>query len=118
MPRSSYTSGRSRWCVLGAARVFQSFRPLTIPILLPTLSHASQSQSRAAAVNELLGGSQIDCEVAYETALWMLYAILDETMQDGERVEEDDKETVEKFIGSIRSRLAALRRKMESRGSL
>jgi len=24
-----------------------------------------------------------ECEIAYDTALWMLYAILDETMQEG-----------------------------------
>jgi serine/threonine-protein kinase ULK/ATG1 len=32
-----------------------------------------------------------ECEIAYDTALWMLYAILDETMQEGEPVGEEDK---------------------------
>lgn len=34
-------------------------------------------QSRAAAVDELMGEGPAECEVAYETALWMLYAISD-----------------------------------------
>ncbi|KAI5475162.1 serine/threonine protein kinase ATG1 [Pseudohyphozyma bogoriensis] len=69
--------------------------------------------SRAAAVNELRGESPTDCETAYETALWMLYAILDETMaaQVGDMVEEEDRTTVNKFVTSITTRLAALRRK-------
>lgn len=49
------------------------------------------TQSRAAAVSELKNENPSECEIAYETALWMLYAILDETMQEGEPVGEEDK---------------------------
>lgn len=41
-----------------------------------------------------MGENAQDCEIAYDTALWMLYAILDETMQEGEPVDEEDKVTV------------------------
>lgn len=41
-----------------------------------------------------MGENTQDCEIAYDTALWMLYAILDETMQEGEPVDEEDKVTV------------------------
>ena len=52
-------------------------------------------QSRAAAVSELMGEIPSECEIAYDTALWMLFAILDGTMQEGEVVEEEDKVTVQ-----------------------
>lgn len=41
-----------------------------------------------------MGENTQECEIAYETALWMLYAILDETMQEGELVDEEDTVTV------------------------
>jgi serine/threonine-protein kinase ULK/ATG1 len=53
-------------------------------------------QSRAAAVSELTGETTADCEVAYDTALYMLFAILDESLADGEPIKEDDKATVNK----------------------
>ncbi|GAA6017710.1 hypothetical protein JCM11491_001178 [Sporobolomyces phaffii] len=69
--------------------------------------------SRAAAVNELRGENPGDCETAYETALWLLYALLDETMsaQDGGQTDED-RTTVNRFVSSIRARLEALRKKI------
>ncbi|KAM0753377.1 kinase-like protein [Meredithblackwellia eburnea MCA 4105] len=70
--------------------------------------------SRAAAVNELRGENPTDCETAYETALWMLYALLDETIltQPGDAVEDDDRTTINKFVASITTRLQSLRRKI------
>ncbi|SGY13789.1 BQ5605_C010g05977 [Microbotryum silenes-dioicae] len=70
--------------------------------------------SRAAAVHELKGESPTDCETAYETALWMLYAILDETMSGSAQsaVEDEDRAVVNKFVASITARLQALRRKI------
>ncbi|GAA5936528.1 serine/threonine protein kinase ATG1 [Sporobolomyces koalae] len=69
--------------------------------------------SRAAAVNELRGENPGDCETAYETALWLLQALLDETMsaQDGGQTDED-RTTVNRFVASIRARLEALRKKI------
>ncbi|GAA6003097.1 hypothetical protein JCM10207_001987 [Rhodosporidiobolus poonsookiae] len=76
--------------------------------------------SRAAAVNELRGENPADCETAYETALWMLYSLLDETMTgptapgDGS---DEDRTTVNRFISSITARLQALRKKIAPVGS-
>ena len=53
------------------------------------------TQSRAAAVRELMGENAAECEIAYDTALWMLFAILDDTMQEGEAVDEDNKVTIQ-----------------------
>ncbi|GAA5917925.1 hypothetical protein JCM6882_006505 [Rhodosporidiobolus microsporus] len=85
--------------------------------------------SRAAAVNELRGESPADCETAYETALWMLYALLDETLAGpspsaspsatgagagavSNPAADEDRATVERFVKSIGGRLVALRRKI------
>lgn len=62
-----------------------------------------------------MGENVLECELEYETALWMLSAILDPTMHDGDEASDEDVETVEKFINSIRARLAALRKKMVNR---
>lgn len=51
-------------------------------------------KSRAAALSELMGENAQECEIAYDTALWMLYAILDEIMQEGGFVDEEAKVTV------------------------
>jgi serine/threonine-protein kinase ULK2 len=85
-------------------------------------------QSRAAAVGELNGDNPSICENAYETALWMLYAILDKTMREAELIDgddteeditikEDDNATLQKFINSIQTRLEALHRKMKAASS-
>ncbi|KAK9324176.1 hypothetical protein V1517DRAFT_74936 [Lipomyces orientalis] len=73
--------------------------------------------SRAAAINELVGDDLPGCEIAYETSLWMLQAILDQD-ETGEPVDEDDKRTVEGYVNSIRSRLASLKKKLEMSGSI
>lgn len=74
--------------------------------------------SRAAAVNELRGENPSDCETAYETALWLLYALLDDTMsaQEGGQTAED-RNTVNRFVSSIRARLEALRKKIAVPGT-
>lgn len=71
-------------------------------------------QSRAAAINELRGENPTDCETAYETALWMLYAILDgiTSCSTGQPAEDEDCATVNKFVASITARLQALRKKI------
>ncbi|KWU43996.1 kinase-like protein, partial [Rhodotorula sp. JG-1b] len=72
--------------------------------------------SRAAAVNELRGENPTDCETAYETALWLLYALLDDTMHAGSSASaaesEEDRATVSRFVHSITGRLTALRKKI------
>ncbi|GAA5844785.1 hypothetical protein JCM9279_002919 [Rhodotorula babjevae] len=71
--------------------------------------------SRAAAVNELRGENPSDCETAYETALWMLYALLDDTMHAGlpsSPEVDEDRATVSRFVNSITARLQALRKKI------
>ncbi|GAA5873370.1 hypothetical protein JCM3774_000761 [Rhodotorula dairenensis] len=72
--------------------------------------------SRAAAVNELRGENPTDCETAYETALWLLYALLDDTMHVGSSAtaaeSEEDRVTVTRFVHSITGRLTALRKKL------
>jgi serine/threonine-protein kinase ULK/ATG1 len=74
----------------------------------------SAKQSRAAAINELRGENPTDCETAYETALWMLYAILDgiTSSSNGQQGEEEDCATINKFVASITGRLQALRKKI------
>ncbi|KAG0139648.1 hypothetical protein CROQUDRAFT_137060 [Cronartium quercuum f. sp. fusiforme G11] len=77
-------------------------------------------KSRSAAVNELMGEHSIECELEYETSLWMLYSLLDPIMKENEEdegvegEEEEDRELIERFVGSIKTRLGALRRKMVS----
>ncbi|KAI4158582.1 MAG: hypothetical protein LQ342_007321 [Letrouitia transgressa] len=89
--------------------------------------------SRTAAVNELVGEDLGGCEIAYVTAIRMLEAILedDESPQkkltSTEReptsgnidensingVQAEDRKIVIKLVTSIRSRLAALKRKLQ-----
>ncbi|KAI7879377.1 kinase-like protein [Lichtheimia hyalospora FSU 10163] len=69
--------------------------------------------SRAAAVYELVGENIPGCEHDYQTAIWMLEAILEVTADDDTQVEEDDRRIINKFIDSIRSRIAVLRKKKD-----
>ncbi|KAK6334835.1 Serine/threonine-protein kinase [Orbilia javanica] len=79
--------------------------------------------SKTAAVNEMVGDSYGECEIAYVTAIWMLEGVLEpddngrnalgENSSEGLlNMEEDDRKVIEKFILGIRGRLAALRKKM------
>ncbi|EGX50159.1 hypothetical protein AOL_s00076g234 [Orbilia oligospora ATCC 24927] len=79
--------------------------------------------SKTAAVNEMVGDSYGECEIAYVTAIWMLEGVLEpddngrntlgENSSEGLlNMEEDDKKVIEKFILGIRGRLSALRKKM------
>lgn len=73
--------------------------------------------SRNAAVNELVKEDLKGCELAYSTAIWMLEALLDEEIGQGgpddERLDSEDRATVEKFIISIGNRLSVLKRKLQ-----
>ncbi|RCH78557.1 Serine/threonine-protein kinase, partial [Rhizopus stolonifer] len=70
--------------------------------------------SRQAAVNELVGENITHCEQDYQTAIWMLEAILHVRPKDDVTIEDEDKRIITKFIDSIRNRITVLRRKMEA----
>lgn len=69
--------------------------------------------SRNAAVNELVKEDLRGCELAYSTAIWMLEALLDEDTSDEDKLDDEDKAMVEKFIVSIGNRLSVLKKKLE-----
>lgn len=69
--------------------------------------------SRNAAVNELVKEDLKGCELAYSTAIWMLEALLDEDSKDEDKLDDEDKTMVEKFIVSIGNRLSVLKRKLD-----
>ncbi|KAI7889779.1 kinase-like domain-containing protein [Mucor mucedo] len=69
--------------------------------------------SRAAAVHELVGENITECEQDYQTAIWMLEAILQVRPNDEISIEQDDRRIITKFIDSIRHRITVLRKKME-----
>ncbi|KAL8881705.1 MAG: hypothetical protein Q9198_001141 [Flavoplaca austrocitrina] len=90
--------------------------------------------SRSAAVNELVGEDLPGCEIAYVTAIRMLEAVLEDDAEFGQRkssheateprstdanvspgdpVEAEDRKVVLKMVTSIRTRLAALKKKMQ-----
>ncbi|KAL0085906.1 hypothetical protein J3Q64DRAFT_1639087 [Phycomyces blakesleeanus] len=68
--------------------------------------------SRAAAVLELVGEDFPKCEQNYQTAIWLLSAIMQHE-EEGIVLEENDRRIINKFIDSIRTRISALRRKMK-----
>lgn len=90
--------------------------------------------SRSAAVNELVGDDLPGCEIAYVTAMRMLEAVLEDDDDSTPKrpimaekdakgsiseddavngVEAEDRKVVLKLVHSIRSRLVALRKKMQ-----
>lgn len=70
--------------------------------------------SRNAAVNELVKEDLKGCELAYSTAIWMLEALLDEESQhDSTKLDNEDKQMIEKFVVSIGNRLSVLKRKLD-----
>ena len=48
-----------------------------------------------------MGENSNECELAYETALWMLFTLVDETMQDGTSVKDEDRLTIDKCTLSL-----------------
>ncbi|RHZ79371.1 hypothetical protein Glove_149g34 [Diversispora epigaea] len=67
--------------------------------------------SRQAAVNELTGQDLPGCERAYQSAIFMLNAILESTPEDGDTLDDQDRQIVNKFIVSITKRLNSLKKK-------
>ncbi|ORZ08348.1 kinase-like domain-containing protein [Absidia repens] len=68
--------------------------------------------SRAAAVHELVGENIAECEQDYQTAIWMLEAILEVCDDKDMAIEEGDRKIINKFIDSIQQRILVLRRKL------
>ncbi|WVQ84756.1 serine/threonine-protein kinase ATG1 [Cryptococcus sp. DSM 104549] len=73
--------------------------------------------SRQAAVAELQGDHPT-AEQGYETSLWLLQALLDESVYENGRIREDDRITYEKLMVPIKTRLDSLRRKLAESSSL
>ena len=90
-------------------------------------------QSRHAAIAELQGDF-VTAEAGYDTSLWLLQALLDDIMYDGGHIRDEDRSSVEKgefavvqdshdrlliddepVMGPIKTRLEALRKKMDTR---
>ncbi|KAI9468098.1 MAG: kinase-like domain-containing protein [Benjaminiella poitrasii] len=80
------------------------------------LYNRALEMSRAAAVHELVGENITECEQDYQTAIWMLEAILQVQSNQKEvtAIEEDDRRIIHKFIDSIRHRILVLRKKKGS----
>lgn len=72
--------------------------------------------AKNTAKSEMLGNDLLGCELAYSTSIWMLEALLDQD-NDSEKLEDADKEMVEKYIESISNRLSALKKKLDSQRS-
>ncbi|RIB16110.1 kinase-like domain-containing protein [Gigaspora rosea] len=68
--------------------------------------------SRQAAINELTRDDLPGCERAYKAAIYMLNAILENPMEDGDTIDEEDRLTVNNFISSINNRLNSLQKKL------
>ncbi|KAG8995894.1 Serine/threonine-protein kinase [Tulasnella sp. JGI-2019a] len=68
---------------------------------------------RQAASKELLEENFLQVEKEYEKALWMLYAIGDDVLQEGNPYREQDVATINGFIENTKTRLMRLRRRIE-----
>ncbi|KAI8380214.1 kinase-like domain-containing protein [Blakeslea trispora] len=68
--------------------------------------------SRAAAVNELVGENITECEQDYQTAIWMLEAILQVRPKGQTTIEAEDQRIINRLIDSIRHRITVLRKKL------
>ncbi|CAE6467887.1 unnamed protein product [Rhizoctonia solani] len=67
---------------------------------------------RGAASRELLEDYST-CERDYETALWLLYAIYDDIMQEGNPYKDQDRVTIGRFIKSTKERLVRVQKRTE-----
>ncbi|CAE6492256.1 unnamed protein product [Rhizoctonia solani] len=67
---------------------------------------------RGAASRELLEDYST-CERDYETALWLLYAIYDDIMQEGNPYKDQDRVTIGRFIKSTKDRLVRVQKRMD-----
>ncbi|GMM53973.1 serine/threonine protein kinase [Maudiozyma humilis] len=75
--------------------------------------------AKNAARLEIAGNNTAACELAYATSLWMLSAVLDDTVPEhrgdtqdhgaSSNLDTDDREIIQRYIESISGRLKALR---------
>lgn len=80
--------------------------------------------SRTAAKLEIQGGHFYNCELAYATSLWMLETLLDDGVNDNQSndyisrhtniLDDQDTQTIKKYIDSIANRLKSLRKKISN----
>lgn len=76
----------------------------------------ARDTSRQAAVAELQG-DLTTAEQGYETSLWLLQALLDESVYENGSIPDEDKVAYERLMVPIKTRLDALRKKLaESSG--
>ncbi|CAG8458819.1 18097_t:CDS:10 [Acaulospora morrowiae] len=68
--------------------------------------------SRQAALNELMCEDLFGCESAYRSAIYMLNAVLENTPEDGNSLDDHDRQVVNKFIVEITKRLNSLQKKL------
>ncbi|KAG9044731.1 Serine/threonine-protein kinase [Tulasnella sp. UAMH 9824] len=69
---------------------------------------------RHAASKELLEENFPQVQREYERALWMLYAIADDVIQDGNPYRDQDVATINTFVETTKTRLMRLKRRIES----
>lgn len=99
-----------------------------LPFVEKLLQDKARELSRQAALAEL-SSDLTSAEAGYETALWLLQALLDDAgspelsgsseyvgapVQERPREKDKEREAVERMLGPVRSRLEALRRKTAS----
>ncbi|KAI8358657.1 kinase-like domain-containing protein [Mortierella sp. GBAus27b] len=91
-------------------------RPESGVIIEKMIYERALELSKTAAMKELVNEDYAESEKNYQTAIWMLHAILDGAGEDGrsEAIEEDDREILNRFIRSIEHRLNLLRRRIAS----
>ncbi|CAO3596450.1 unnamed protein product [Absidia cylindrospora] len=87
------------------------------PCVEKLLYDRALEMSRAAAVHELVGENIAECEQDYQTAIWMLEAILEVCDDKDIAIEEGDRKIINKFIDSIQQRILVLRRKLVDQSS-
>ncbi|WWD20429.1 serine/threonine-protein kinase ATG1 [Kwoniella shandongensis] len=71
----------------------------------------ARDMSRQAAVAELQG-DLVTAEQGYETSVWLLQALLDESVYENGRIRDDDRATYERLMTPIKTRLEALKKKL------
>ncbi|CDK24561.1 unnamed protein product [Kuraishia capsulata CBS 1993] len=83
------------------------------PVAEKLIFDRALEMSRNAALNELRSEDFSGCELSYSTAIWMLEALLDSDLTSENKLDSEDKKTIEMFVSSIGNRLKVLKQKIE-----